>query len=242
MKFIIILLFVLYTSIAPAAHDIEISSEYSECSPGSNFFVGEEVELGKNISIIGGPLYILGKSRIGNNCILYPFSVIQDCILEDGVTVHPHSVLNESTFKSKSKIGPFAYVSEGSVIGEEAVIGSFVQVKRSKIGARTKAQHITYLGDTETGEGVNIGGGTITCNYNGISKNKTIIEDNTFIGSNSTLVAPVTIGVGAYTAAGSTITENVPADSLAIARSKQTNKPGYASKVLAKFRALKDQK
>lgn len=239
MKCIIILLFALYTSIiTPAAHDVW-SREFSD---GSNVFLSDGVELGKNINVIGGPVYILGKSRIGNNCILYPFSVIRDCTLEDDVTVLPHCVLEESTFKAKSKIGPFSYVSENSTIEEGAVIGAYVQVKRSKIGAGSKAQHLTYLGDAVIGEKVNVGGGTITCNYNGVSKNKTIINDHALIGSNNSLVAPVTIGSGAMTAAGSTITEDVPDDSLAIARAKQTNKPGYASQLLAKFRALKDQK
>jgi bifunctional UDP-N-acetylglucosamine pyrophosphorylase/glucosamine-1-phosphate N-acetyltransferase len=241
MKFIIILLFVLYTSIIPAAEDTESIDPDKVTIIDPTSFIEDEVELGSNIKIIG-QVYILGKSRIGNGCLIYPFSVIEDCILEDNVTILPHCVLNGSTFKAKSKIGPFAHVSEGAIIGEEAVIGTFVQVKRSNIGAGTKAQHLTYLGDTQTGQKVNIGGGTITCNYNGVSKNKTIINDHALIGSNNSLVAPVIIGNGAMTAAGSTITEDVPDDSLAIARAKQTNKPGYASKLLAKFRALKDQK
>ncbi len=257
----IILLLALYIStIAPAAYDSSSSCENSsqlkhlskseeaddilacEDLQCEGLFRSKEAEFGNCITIIGTPIYILGKSRIGSGCTLYPFSVIKDCILEENTTVLPNCVLENSTFKSNSKIGPFAYVSEGSVIEEGAVIGAFVQVKRSVVGAGTKAQHLTYLGDAHTGKNVNIGGGTITCNYNGVSKSKTIINDHALIGSNNSLVAPVTIGNGAMTAAGSTITEDVPDDSLAIARSKQTNKPQYASKLLAKFRALKEQK
>lgn len=249
MKFIIILLFVLYTSITPAADNpkegiLEISLFQKGDAISFNepsVFIGKEVELGNGIQIIGA-VYISGKSRIGNGCTIYPFSVVQDCILEDGVTVLPNCFLEKSTFKSKSQVGPFAHVSEGSVIGQGAIIGNFVEIKRSEMGDGTKAKHLTYLGDTTTGEKVNIGAGTITCNYNGVEKQSTQIGDNAFIGSNSTLIAPINIGNGAFIAAGSTITENVPDDGFAIARSKQTTKHGYASKLLAKFRALKDQK
>lgn len=251
MKLIIILLFVIYTSIImPAADNPEepilkmsvVKKENDIHLNTPSIFIAKEVEFGNDLQIIGSSVYISGKSRIGNNCTIYPGSVIQDCILEDGVTVLPHCFLENSTFKSKSKIGPFSYVSESSTIEEGAVIGAFVQVKRSKIGAGAKAQHLTYLGDAEVGEGTNIGGMTITCNYDGANKNKTFIGDGAFIGSGSTLVAPVTIGNGAYTAAGSTITDDVPDDGFAIARARQTTKPGYASKLLAKFRALKDKK
>lgn len=256
----IILLPALYTSIiTPAAFDDTLPIEDSQekylskseepddvlaCEDMrcEGLFRSKETEFGDCITIIGTPIYILGKSRIGNGCTLYPFSVIKDCVLEENIIVLPNCVLEGSTFKSGSKIGPFSYVSEGSVIEERAVIGAFVQVKRSTIGAGTKAQHLTYLGDAQIGKNVNIGGGTITCNYNGVSKNKTIINDHALIGSNNSLVAPVAIGHGAMTAAGSTITEDVSDDSLAIARSKQINKLGYASKLLAKFRASKDLK
>lgn len=243
MKFIIILLFVIYTSIVPAANDrsdlkgrgILLDHPNTNCVT-----IDPEVEFGHGITIACG-VYILGKSRIGNGCKIGPFTTIKNCILEDNVTVHSNSVLEGSTVRSKAEVGPFAHISEGSDIQEKAVIGNFVEVKRSTIGQGSKAKHLSYLGDTQTGKEVNIGAGTITCNYNGVSKHKTIIGDNAFIGSNSTIVAPVIIGSKAMTGAGSTITKDVPAESLAIARSQQTNKDGYAPKILAQYREEKTQ-
>ncbi len=139
-------------------------------------------------------------------------------------------------------IGPFARIRGGAELGPEVHLGNFVEVKKSKIGAGTKAGHLSYLGDAEIGSKVNIGAGTITCNYDGVNKDKTVIGDNAFIGSNASLVAPVTIGRGAYTASGSVITDDVPDDAVAFGRARQENKPGYAPKLREKALAKKAAK
>jgi bifunctional UDP-N-acetylglucosamine pyrophosphorylase/glucosamine-1-phosphate N-acetyltransferase len=125
-------------------------------------------------------------------------------------------------------LGPYSHLRPGSEIGEGAHVGNFVETKKIRLGNNSKANHLTYLGDAEIGSGVNIGAGTITCNYDGVNKHKTVIEDKVFVGSDATLVAPVKIGEGAYIAAASCITENVPADSLALGRARQTVKEGWA--------------
>ncbi|MCG2720805.1 MAG: hypothetical protein L6290_02160, partial [Thermodesulfovibrionales bacterium] len=138
--------------------------------------------------------------------------------------------IEDSVVRKLASVGPFAHIRPGSVIGREARIGNFVEVKKSVIGPGTKASHLTYLGDARIGKGVNIGAGTITCNYDGQKKHTTTVEDYVFIGSDSQLVAPVTIGKRAYVGAGSTITKDVPAEALAISRVKQTNIEGWARK------------
>ena len=138
------------------------------------------------------------------------------------------AVMDDSRIARKATVGPYSRLRPGSDIGEGAHLGNFVETKKIKLGKGSKANHLTYLGDTEIGEGVNVGAGTITCNYDGNAKHKTIIENGVFIGSDSTLVAPVRIGRGAYIAAASCITEDVPADSLALGRARQTVKEGWA--------------
>jgi bifunctional UDP-N-acetylglucosamine pyrophosphorylase/glucosamine-1-phosphate N-acetyltransferase len=155
-------------------------------------------------------------------------STITDSVLGDGVTVRHSCVITGSRVASGAALGPFAHLRPNSVIESEARIGNFVEVKNSTIGKGSKAQHLTYLGDATVGEHANIGAGTITCNYDGEKKNRTEIGDEVFIGSGNMLVAPVRIGKGSYTAAGSTITEDVPPESLAIERTAQVNKEGWA--------------
>jgi bifunctional UDP-N-acetylglucosamine pyrophosphorylase/glucosamine-1-phosphate N-acetyltransferase len=145
----------------------------------------------------------------------------------DRVTVRYGSILDEATVAAGALIGPYSHLRPGSEIGENAHVGNFVETKKIKLGKGSKANHLTYLGDAEIGSGVNIGAGTITCNYDGVNKHKTIIGDNVFVGSDSTLVAPVKINKGAYIAAGSCITDDVPEDALALGRSRQTTKPGW---------------
>jgi len=141
-----------------------------------------------------------------------------------------------------ASIGPFARIRGGAVLGKDVHLGNFVEVKKSRIGDGTKAGHLSYLGDAEIGTKTNIGAGTITCNYDGVNKDKTIIGNNVFIGSNASLVAPVSIGDGAYTASGSVITEDVPADALALGRARQENKDGYAPKLRERALAKKAAK
>jgi bifunctional UDP-N-acetylglucosamine pyrophosphorylase/glucosamine-1-phosphate N-acetyltransferase len=148
----------------------------------------------------------------------------------DRVTINNFCVIRESEIHAAAQVGPFAHLRPGSCVGEEARVGNYVELKKTTLGARSKANHLAYLGDTTIGEKVNIGAGTITCNYDGTTKYSTVIEDGAFIGSDSQLIAPVRIGRDAYVAAGSSITEDVPAESLAIARGTQVNKPGWVAK------------
>jgi bifunctional UDP-N-acetylglucosamine pyrophosphorylase/glucosamine-1-phosphate N-acetyltransferase len=145
------------------------------------------------------------------------------------VTVLDGCVVEQSTVGSLVSLGPFARLRPLSEVGDGAHIGNFVELKKTRFGARSKAGHLAYLGDAIVGEDVNVGAGVITCNFDGVQKHLTIIEDGVFVGSDSQLVAPVTIGKGAYVAAGSSVTDSVPPDALAIARAQQTNKPGWAA-------------
>ena len=170
-----------------------------------------------------------GRTKIGADCLIRSHSVIENCTLADRVLVLPSCILTDSTIGSGAKIGPFSHLRPGSEIGEDAHVGAFVETKKAKLGKGAKANHLTYLGDCEVGEKTNIGAGTITCNYDGVNKYRTIIGKGVFVGSDSTLVAPVTVEDGAYIGAGSCITKNVPADSLAVARSHQVVKEGWAA-------------
>ena len=154
--------------------------------------------------------------------------MINNTEIADGVVVLPSCVMDDSRIARNAIVGPYSRLRPGSDIGEGAHLGNFVETKKIKLGKGSKANHLTYLGDTEIGEGVNVGAGTITCNYDGAHKHKTVIEDGVFIGSDSTLVAPVRIGKGAYIAAASCITDDVPADALALGRARQTVKEGWA--------------
>jgi bifunctional UDP-N-acetylglucosamine pyrophosphorylase / glucosamine-1-phosphate N-acetyltransferase len=173
---------------------------------------------------------LLGTTRIESDCRIRSYSVITDCELAEGVTVRHGCIMEKSTVAAGAIIGPYAHVRPLTEIGPECHVGNFVETKKTKMGRGSKANHLTYLGDAVIGERVNVGAGTITCNYDGVHKHTTTIEDGAFIGSDSTLVAPVKIGRGAYVAAAACITEDVPPDSLAIARSKQVNKEGWVKK------------
>lgn len=191
--------------------------------------IDPEVIAGEDTVIEPG-VQLLGKTKIGARCTIRSGSVLAEAQLGDDVTVEPHCVVAKSRLDDGVIIGPFARLRPDNHLKAGARIGNFVELKKSTIGEGTKAMHLTYLGDTKIGAKSNIGAGTITCNYDGFHKFPTSIGNKVFIGSDSALVAPVRIGDGAYVAAGSTITENVPADALAIARGRQANKPGWASK------------
>ena len=185
-------------------------------------FIDAEVEIQKDTTIY--PFTVIeSDTKIGRNCIIGPYSHIINSQIGDGVKIWS-SVIENSIIKNGVKIGPYSHLRPGTRIEKNAKIGNFVEVKNSNIGEGSKASHLTYLGDAKLGKEVNIGAGTITCNYDGVKKNTTIIEDGVFIGSNNALVAPVKLGKSSYTGAGSTITEDVPENSLAIARSRQKNK------------------
>jgi bifunctional UDP-N-acetylglucosamine pyrophosphorylase/glucosamine-1-phosphate N-acetyltransferase len=189
--------------------------------------IDADVEVGPD-TVIEPFVQLLGRTRIGGDCRIRSYSVIANSEIGERVTVRPGSILDDARVGAGAVIGPYSHLRPGSDIGEGAHVGSFVETKKVKLGQGSKAPHLTYLGDAEIGAGVNVGAGTITCNYDGAHKHKTEIGDNVFVGSDSTLVAPVKIGKGAYIGAASCITENVPEDSLALGRSRQVTKEGWA--------------
>lgn len=191
-------------------------------------YIGSDVEIGIDTIIYPGNV-IEGKTIIKDECVLYPNSRIQDSIIGNGVTIQS-SVILESYVGENTTVGPFAYIRPESEIGNNARIGDFVEIKKSKIGNNTKVSHLTYIGDAEVGNECNFGCGTVVVNYDGKNKYKTIVGDNAFIGCNVNLVAPVKVEDNTYVAAGSTITKNVPNGALAVARAKQVNKDGWADR------------
>jgi len=185
---------------------------------------------------------LLGKTKVGADCRIRSYSVLKDTELGDNVTIKPGTITDDSRVAAGAILGPYSHLRPGSEIGERAHVGNFVETKKIKLGKGSKANHLTYLGDAEIGDGVNVGAGTITCNYDGVHKHKTVIEDGVFVGSDSTLVAPLKLGRGAYIAAASCITEDVPADSLALGRARQMVKEGWAAEKRAQQAAQKKNK
>ncbi|HEY6765684.1 MAG TPA: bifunctional UDP-N-acetylglucosamine diphosphorylase/glucosamine-1-phosphate N-acetyltransferase GlmU [Candidatus Sulfotelmatobacter sp.] len=179
-------------------------------------------------AVIEPHVQLLGNTKIGSATRIRSYSVIRDSQIDDGVTILPGCIITDSHVSKGAVLGPYSHLRPGSEIGESAHVGNFVETKKTKLGKGSKANHLSYLGDSEIGERVNIGAGTITCNYDGVTKHKTIIEDGVFIGSDSALIAPIRIGKGAYVAAASCITDDVPEDALAIGRSRQIVKEGWA--------------
>jgi bifunctional UDP-N-acetylglucosamine pyrophosphorylase/glucosamine-1-phosphate N-acetyltransferase len=191
--------------------------------------VDPDVLVGED-TIIEPCVQLLGKTRIGARCVVKTGSVVHDSVLGDDVVLEPHCVITTSRIDSEVIAGPFARMRPNSHVKRGAKIGNFVELKKSTVGEGSKVPHLSYIGDTRIGTKSNIGAGTITCNYDGFHKYPTTIGNKVFVGSDSTLVAPVKVGNGAYVAAGSTITENVPADALGIARGRQVNKKGWVGK------------
>ena len=188
-----------------------------------NTYIEEGVRIGRDTVVQPG-MHIKGSTVIGRNCRLGPYGVIDSCLIEDGSEIKFSCFLAESRVRTGSAVGPFAHLRPASDIGPDAKVGNFSEIKKSRIGRGSKVSHLSYVGDTEMGEKVNIGAGTITCNYDGVRKHKTVIGAGAFIGSNTNLVAPVKVGAGALVGAGSTITEDVPPKTLALARARQTVK------------------
>ncbi|MFY9436880.1 MAG: bifunctional UDP-N-acetylglucosamine diphosphorylase/glucosamine-1-phosphate N-acetyltransferase GlmU [Limnochordia bacterium] len=188
-------------------------------------YIEPDCEIGRD-TIIYPNTYIQKGTIIGANCLVGPNVRLEGAVLEDQVTIE-QSVVLEGRIGSRTTVGPFAYIRPGTVIGTHCRIGDFVEIKNSQIADESKVPHLTYVGDAVVGSHVNIGCGMITCNYDGKKKHQTIIEDNCFIGSNVNLVAPVRLHKGAFIAAGSTVIEDVPEYSLAIARARQVNKEGW---------------
>jgi bifunctional UDP-N-acetylglucosamine pyrophosphorylase/glucosamine-1-phosphate N-acetyltransferase len=191
-------------------------------------YIDPRVKIGAGSVILPGTI-LKGKTVIGENCEIGPNTMLSNCTVGDGTVVNA-SQCNDSVIGKNTKVGPFAYVRPNCKIGSNIKVGDFVEVKNSVIGDGTKISHLTYVGDSDIGAGVNLGCGTVTVNYDGKKKARTVVKDGAFVGCNANLIAPVTVEEGAYVAAGSTITETVPADSLAIARSRQENKLQWAKK------------
>ncbi|MGA9584184.1 MAG: DapH/DapD/GlmU-related protein, partial [Terracidiphilus sp.] len=190
--------------------------------------IDAEVEIEAD-TIIEPFVQLLGKTKIGAESRIRSYTVIENCTLGNDVLVRQGCVLAESTVADGARIGPFAHLRPGSEIGQDAHVGNFVETKKAKLGKGAKANHLTYLGDAEVGAGSNIGAGVITCNYDGVHKHPTRIGQGAFVGSDSTLVAPIEIGDGAYIGAGSCITRDVPSGALAVGRSRQVTKEGWAA-------------
>ena len=191
--------------------------------------IDPDVSAGEDCTLEPG-VQLLGKTKLGARCVIQTGTVLHDSILGDDVLVKAHTLIEESRLDDKTVAGPFAHLRVGTHLKTSARVGNFVETKKAVIGEGSKVPHLSYIGDAKLGSKTNIGAGTITCNYDGVNKHHTSIGSRVFVGSDSVLVAPVRIADGAYIAAGSAITENVPADSLGIARSKQLNKKGWAAK------------
>ena len=192
-------------------------------------YVDADVEIGAD-TIVHPNVCLEGRTRIGRGCVIHAGVRIVDTEVADDVIVHNHCVIEDAKLAQGARIGPFARLRPGSDVRADAHVGNFVELKKTVLGRGSKANHLAYLGDATIGAGVNVGAGTITCNYDGVHKHPTVIEDGAFIGSDSQLVAPVTIGKGAYVGAGSSITKDVPAGALAVARGHQVVKEDWVAK------------
>ena len=191
-------------------------------------YIDPRVTIGRGTMLLPGTI-LRGETAVGCGCTIGPNAMVRDCVIGDDTEINASQV-NESTIGSRTHVGPFAYVRPGCTIGDDIKVGDFVEVKNSSIGDGTKISHLTYVGDSDVGRHVNFGCGTVTTNYDGVKKYRCTIGDNAFIGCNTNLVAPVTVGEGSYIAAGATITKDIPADALAVARAKQENKEGWAKR------------
>jgi bifunctional UDP-N-acetylglucosamine pyrophosphorylase/glucosamine-1-phosphate N-acetyltransferase len=192
-------------------------------------WIGPDVEIGQD-TVIQPNVYLEGRTRIGRHCEIQAGVRIIDSTLADQVLVQNYTIIRNSTVASGAILGPFTHIRPDSEIEAGAHVGNFVELKKTRLGAGSKANHLAYLGDATIGEKVNIGAGVITCNYDGVRKHPTIIEDGAFVGTDSQLVAPVRIGQDSYIAAGSSITEDVPPGALGISRGRQVNKEGWAAR------------
>jgi bifunctional UDP-N-acetylglucosamine pyrophosphorylase/glucosamine-1-phosphate N-acetyltransferase len=192
-------------------------------------YIDSDVEVGAD-TVIHPCVHLEGSTRVGAACEIHSGTRVVNSTLGDRVTLLNHSIVVDSTIGPGCSVGPFAHLRPGSILASKARVGNFVELKNTSLGAGAKANHLAYLGDATIGERSNIGAGTITCNYDGIRKHPTVVGKGAFVGSDSTLIAPVTIGDNAYVAAGSAVTEDVPADALAIARARQENKPGWVTR------------
>ncbi len=191
-------------------------------------YIGEDVTIGPG-TVIGPGVILEGNTRIGENCAIGHGTKIRDSIIGDQVNIQC-SVITESSIGNRTTVGPFAYLRPNSRVGEDAKVGDFVEIKNSTMGDGAKASHLTYIGDADVGAGVNLGCGVVFVNYNGSEKNRSTIEDGSFIGCNTNVIAPVNVGKGAYVAAGTTVTKDVPPGALCIGRSREQIIPDWVEK------------
>jgi bifunctional UDP-N-acetylglucosamine pyrophosphorylase/glucosamine-1-phosphate N-acetyltransferase len=191
-------------------------------------YIGPFVRIGPD-SILYPNVTLEGQTVIGEGTTIHSGCRIRNSTVGDGTVILDGCIIQESQIGDGCQVGPYAHLRPHTQLHQRAKIGNFVEVKKSIIGEGSKVPHLSYIGDTSIGERVNVGAGTITCNYDGVTKHQTVIEDDVFVGSNASLVAPVSVGRGAIIAAGSTITEDVPVDALALGRARQINKTGFAA-------------
>ncbi|MBI4401887.1 MAG: bifunctional UDP-N-acetylglucosamine diphosphorylase/glucosamine-1-phosphate N-acetyltransferase GlmU [Nitrospirae bacterium] len=192
-------------------------------------WIDAEVDIGRD-TVLYPHVTLEGRTTVGEDCVIRSHTRITDSVLGHRVMVQDCCVIREARLEENTTVGPFAHLRPGSVVRRAAKVGNFVEMKKADLGEESKANHLSYLGDARIGKGVNIGSGTITCNYDGFRKHETVIEDEVFVGSDAQLIAPVTVGRGAVVAAGSTLTQDVPPDALAIGRAPQVNRPGWAAR------------
>lgn len=192
-------------------------------------WIDADVTLGRD-TVLFPHVTLEGRTIVGEDTIIHSGTRITDCVIGNRVEILDHCVLRESRVEDAAHLGPFAHLRPGAIVGRQAKVGNFVEMKKAELGEGSKANHLSYLGDAVIGKGVNIGAGTITCNYDGVKKYQTVIEDDVFVGSDTQLIAPVTIGRGALIAAGTTVTQDVPPNGLAIGRAAQVNRPEWAAK------------
>jgi len=204
-------------------------------------YVDQTVEVGKD-TVLCPNCHLQGRTKIGERCIIEPNSTVSDSIVGNDVTIRSNSVITESNIGEGASIGPFSHVRPLSDVKAKASIGNFVEVKKSVIGKGSKANHLTFIGDSMVGEEVNIGAGTVTCNFDGVEKHQTIIGDRVFVGSNVELVAPVKVGKDSMIGAGSTVTKDVPGGALAISRTKQKNIRGWRKKIEHRRKKMKNKR
>lgn len=226
------IVFVLPLTICLTLHTLSHKEASLLASRGISINVPELVHIDPEVTIeagstIGMGVHLYGNTHIAADCIVEPFCILRDVELQPHSHIHAHTVLHQSIIGEHAHVGPYANLHDKVVVGARSIIGNYVEIKNSIIGEETKIKHLSYIGDATIGAKTNIGAGTITCNYDGLKKHRTIIGNKVFIGSNNTLIAPITIGDGAFTAAGSTITTTVPPEAFAIARAHQVTKEHY---------------
>jgi bifunctional UDP-N-acetylglucosamine pyrophosphorylase/glucosamine-1-phosphate N-acetyltransferase len=208
------------------------------CTIAAGAVIDRDVTLEAGATIAPGAV-LRGATRVAAHAVIDVGSVLDDAIIGARALIKPYSVITRSEVGADAQVGPFAHVRPESVLGDGAHVGNFVELKKTRMAAGAKANHLAYLGDGVVGARANIGAGTIFCNYDGVQKHSTIIGDDAFIGSNSSLVAPIQVGKGAYVGSGSVVTRDVPDDALAVARARQENKDGYGARLRERFAAAK---